>query len=262
MLDALVQEVQKSAKYREVSVDFIRRIGTEELAKRNNLKEAIKATKNKLHQTTAAFLGEMRYGRWLAELRGLDPFSSEFKAACRKIMEQHASTRERLPILEEFYGTLLGDLPPITSIIDIACGLNPLTCAWIPLAPEAAYYAYDIHYDMMAFLNEVLKLRGFSPYAETQDVGLFIPDQPVDVALVLKTLPCLEQVQKKGSLALLQNLNAKRIIVSFPARSLGGRSKGMVENYSEGFYALVEGQGWEIQKTLFDNELAFTIIKP
>ncbi len=49
-LDQLIEAVQASSKYRSISSDFVSYIGTQELARRHNLKEAIKATKNKLHQ--------------------------------------------------------------------------------------------------------------------------------------------------------------------------------------------------------------------
>jgi 16S rRNA (guanine(1405)-N(7))-methyltransferase len=55
----------------------------------------------------------------------------------------------------------------------------------------------------------------------------------VDVVLLLKTLPCLEQQEKGASLRLLQSLRTRFVVVSFPRGSLGGRDKGMHENYSQ-----------------------------
>jgi len=49
-LDQLVQSVLTSSKYQRVTRDLVRTIGAQELTKRRNLKEAVKATKNKLHQ--------------------------------------------------------------------------------------------------------------------------------------------------------------------------------------------------------------------
>lgn len=261
MLDALIQEVRKSAKYRAVSEDFIRRVGADELTKRRNLKEAVKATKNKLHQTSAAYLGEMRYATWLHDLRQAGDNPADFREHCLKIMTHHASTRERLAILPEFYETVFAEISPVHSVLDLACGLNPLAIPWMLLAPDARYIAYDVHEDMAAFLTEFMALTGVEGQAGSKDIAQDIPTEAVEVALVLKTLPCLEQTDKAAGLRLLQSLNAPRIIVSFPVGSLGGRGKGMVGNYTSAFYGMVEGQAWDIKKYLFDTELVFMVTK-
>ena len=67
-------------------------------------------------------------------------------------MSLHASTRERLPILDGFYSTVLAALPAPRRVLDIACGLNPLASSWMPLAPDVTYTAYDIYSDMMQFI--------------------------------------------------------------------------------------------------------------
>ena len=68
-LESLVAAVQESAKYRSVSPDLIRALGRKQLAVERNLKAAIKATKNKLHQVTGAYRDEKpRYADWLAAL--------------------------------------------------------------------------------------------------------------------------------------------------------------------------------------------------
>ncbi len=49
-IDRLIEAVLASSKYKSIHIDFIRYIGTQELTRQHNLKEAIKSTKNKLHQ--------------------------------------------------------------------------------------------------------------------------------------------------------------------------------------------------------------------
>jgi 16S rRNA (guanine(1405)-N(7))-methyltransferase len=69
-LQQLLEAIQTSAKYRHIDEGFIRSVGAGELEKRRNLKEAIKATKNKLHQVGAAYQDNVpRYARWLEALR-------------------------------------------------------------------------------------------------------------------------------------------------------------------------------------------------
>src|SRR3954463_15579165 len=68
-LGLLIQAVQSSQKYVAINEAMIRSIGLRELAARRNLKEAIKATKNKLHQVAGAYLdARLPYDDWLALL--------------------------------------------------------------------------------------------------------------------------------------------------------------------------------------------------
>lgn len=260
-LEMLVRAVQQSAKYRQVTPELIAAIGARELAARRNLAEAIKATKNKLHQVGAAYLAEkMPYARWLADLQaaGQDPVS--LRAACRQIMAHHASSRERLPFLEAFYAATLGGLGPITSVVDLACGLNPLAIPWMPLAPGARYAAYDVYLDLMAFLAEALPLLGVAGQAEARDVLHAPPSEPTQVALLLKSIPCLEQLDKDAGRNLLAGIPAEHLVVSFPAHSLGGREKGMVAHYEAHFRALLRDLSWRVSgRFLFPGELVFLL---
>jgi 16S rRNA (guanine(1405)-N(7))-methyltransferase len=278
-LDRLVAQVQAGGKYRSITPALIRAIGARELTARRSLKEAVKATKNKLHQVAGAYLGERPdYNAWLAELRAAaaengrrtaaggadDPPPSilrrhSFRAACRRIMAHHASTRERLPILDTFYATTLAGLPPIRSVLDVACGLNPLALPWMPLTPGARYLACDIYADMVNFINQFFGIASVPGEAFICDLMAGPPAAPVDLALALKIIPPLEQLDRRAGATLLRGLHARHILVSFPAQSLGGRGKGMSANYERHFYALIEGTGWQAQRFAFPTELAFLI---
>jgi 16S rRNA (guanine(1405)-N(7))-methyltransferase len=176
-------------------------------------------------------------------------------------MAHHASTRERLPFLETFYSTLFVGLPPIHTLLDLACGLNPLATPWMRLAEGATYYGCDIYQDEIDFLNGTLPMIGVQGQAFIANLLQATPPQQADVALLLKTVPCLEQMDKKIGLRLLEEINAPVLVVSFPARSLGGQSKGMVQNYAEHFAQFVAGQSWRITRFDFPTEIVFRIEK-
>jgi 16S rRNA (guanine(1405)-N(7))-methyltransferase len=276
-LDELVAEVRKSAKYAQVSEPLIREIGAAELRKRASLKEAIKATKNKLHQAGGMFAEEKaRYDAWLAAITsaitptphpnplpsfddrsGGEGAEGAGEGLLREIMSHHASTRERLPILDAFYKTIFAGLPPIHSVLDVACGLNPLAIPWMNLAPAATYHAVDIYADMIRFLGEAMNRLGVQGKAETRDVIHDCPTARVDVALVLKAVSCLEQIDKRAGPILLDTINARHIVVSYPTRTVGGRAIGMRAMYETHFNALVAGRNWPVTRFEFDGELVF-----
>ncbi len=262
LLDDLLTAVTQSPKYRTIAPDLIRRLGAAELAKRRSFKEAVKGTKNKLHQVGGAY-GEtaVDYPQALARLQNAEDEETR-RQTCRDLMRLHTSIRERLPILDEFYATTLAGLPPIHSVVDVACGLNPLAIPWMPLAADVIYHAYDIYGDMMAFLQGYFDLTGVNGVAHHQDILSQPPAEPADLALILKALPCLEQAEKGAARRLLDTIRARHLLISYPVQSLGGRGKGMVANYEAQFGGLVDGEaasgrGWRITRFEFATELAF-----
>ncbi len=263
-LESLVETVLASAKYRGICRELVVSIGSQELRKRHNFKEALKATKSKLHQVSGAYLDTReRYAGWLNELsRALATGQREaLLQVCITVMNYHASTRERLPILDQFYREIFSYLPPVRSVIDVACGLNPLALPWMPLAEQAEYYAYDIYQGMMDFLSTWMSLCQVGGDTQVRNVIQACPTHKADVAFIFKAIPCLEQVDKQAGFRLLQTLQADHLVVSFPVASLGGRGKGMVDHYETHFRALVAAERWEITKLVFKSELVFIVKK-
>jgi len=262
-LERLVLSVQKSGKYRHVYRELIARIGQAELEKRSSLKAAIKATKNKLHQVGGVYLGEKaQYTHWLAMLRqAKSEGENTFREACRQIMEYHTSTRERVPFLQSFYSSILAELPPVQSVADIACGFHPLAIPWMSLARGATYFAYDIFEDLTEFLNAFFSLTSIEGQAQTCDVLYSPPTPSVDLAYLLKAIPCLEQLERTAGKTLLSQIAARHLVVSFPIHSLGGRrDKGMLSYYEKHFKSLVANTPWTIKRRfLFTNELVFLL---
>lgn len=260
-LTQLIEAVVSSTKYGQVAPALVRTIGTQELNKRRNVKEAIKATKNKLHQTVGAYWnGKQAYAAWLTALHTA-PDRDAQRDVCRTMLRQHTSTRERLPLLDEFYPTLFADLPPIRSLLDLACGLNPLTIPWMPLAPIASYHACDVDVEQISFLQQALPLLGVQGAASVCDLLQPFAPPAVEVVLLLKTLPCLEQIDKRVSTRLVTRLHAPVIIISYPAQSLGGRSKGMVQSYRTHFQQLFPADDRQIQEFVFPTEIVFRLIR-
>ena len=263
-LDQLVNAVLKSLKYRNVCEDLIRNIGRRELSKRKNLKIAVKSTKNKLHQIGGVyFLKKPNYDFWLEKLRKAKKSGNEdlFRKTCAEIMSYHYSTRERLNILDQFYEQIFSLLPSVQSIMDVACGFHPLAIPWMPMSEKVKYYAYDIYKDMISFLNEFIAINNVQGYAEVRDVVQHAPEINADLAFILNTIPCLEQIDKMAGLKILEAINANFLAVSFPAKTLGGKEKNMLKHYETRFNKLTQEKDWVIQRLEFGSELVFLITK-
>jgi 16S rRNA (guanine(1405)-N(7))-methyltransferase len=278
-LEELVSEIQSSARYRAIAPQLVRRIATQEMNKRRSFKETVKEARARLHQVGSAYQeGGLDMARWARELPALphDPSEPILKAWCSSAMRQHASTRERLPIMDEFFRTTLAGIAPLRSVLDLACGLNPLSLGWLPMAVGAPYYGCEIYPELVDFLNLYLAHIGRPGRVEVLDLldwvsgteeggqpggSALTPAGKVRLALLLKTLPCLEQVEKGVSLPLLDGIQAEYLLVSFPVRSLGGRAKGMPRTYEENFRELISSRSWTVERFEFSSELAFLVHK-
>jgi 16S rRNA (guanine(1405)-N(7))-methyltransferase len=263
-LQELVRLVKLNETYASIDESVIAAIGMVELAKRGSLKEAVKTTRNKLHQIGSAYQQKpISYDVLKQQMMTLpadlqNPAVHEFLEASMRL---HASTSERLVIHKDFFKYILESIAPIESVLDLACGLNPLNLPWMPVAERFRYAACDIYTDMLDFIGSFFNHFHIEGSAFTCDLTRDVPQGDFQLALLLKTIPCLEQVDKSAGKRLLEGIGAKYILASFPAHSLGGRSKGMVQNYEAHFMQLVEGKPWQVTRFEFHGELAFLVRK-
>jgi 16S rRNA (guanine(1405)-N(7))-methyltransferase len=180
---------------------------------------------------------------------------------CREQMKAHASTAERLPIIETFFKTCLASISPIESVLDLACGLNPLALPWMPLADDFSYQSCDIYLDMLDLIQAFFDHFMIQGHTFACNLTDGIPREHAQVGFFLKSLPCLEQLDKSIGVRLLEEVNTDHILVSFPVHSLGGVNKGMPGFYREHFYYLIAKKNWKVQEFCFETELAFLVSK-
>ncbi|MGI6739957.1 MAG: hypothetical protein ACOX7C_00495 [Brevefilum sp.] len=264
LIEDLVRQVQSNPKYRHMMLALLRRLTEDALSKGLTGKSVIKYVRNKCHQIGGAyFKKKFDLALFLQALENLpkDLNVEQARQFCITTMGYHASTAERLPILETFFQTCLAPIAPITSILDLACGLNPLALPWMPMAPTFSYTACDIYEDMLEGLQSYFAHFMIDGQTRPCDLIEKIPQDQAQVALILKSIPCLEQVDKEISPHMLENLQTDHILISYPAHSLGGRKKGMSEFYREHFYRLISGKPWHIREFVFSSELAFLVSK-
>jgi 16S rRNA (guanine(1405)-N(7))-methyltransferase len=263
-IERLTKSVLATAKYAHISTDLVQRLIQREMMNSKKEKEIIQRTRSKLHQVASAFQEKpIPYTKWLSELVNLpqDFSSDEVRHFCTKCMTWHSSTNERLPILAEFYNLLFEKTGPVESILDLACGLNPLAIPWMGLPKSVQYIGNDIYTDQADFINKFFQHMKITGQIEVTDLVSTIPTHEADVAFLLKTISCLEQMDKSIGLRLLDTINAKTIVVSFPVASLGGKDKGMLQNYEAHFWQLISGKSWKAEKLVFPSELVFLLKK-
>ena len=263
-IEELIQKVQESPKYQPVIKSLIKKLVREEITKSKKPSQVIKSVRTRLHQIGGAYLAKRPdYSDLVKTMNNLSTNLEDAQVAdyCKQSMVLHASTAERLEFIEFFFASILEQIGPIHSIADLACGFTPLAIPFMPLTQDFTYTAYDIYEDMLDFLNQFFKHFEIKGFAYPCDVTQPFEMPHVQLALLLKTLPCLEQQEKQIGNQVLERINADHILVSFPSKSLGGHEKGMRRNYSSYIEGIVDTNTFSMAHFAFTNEIAFLLTR-
>jgi 16S rRNA (guanine(1405)-N(7))-methyltransferase len=277
-VEEIVAAVRASRKYAAISDTVVRRMTVQALRGQATARAAERLVRAKLHQATGAYLTPGQHARVeravgaLEESDGADaPANASLSASAalsetaRAILTHHASSAERMDFFERLYPLLFDEAAlgqPIRRVLDLGCGLHPFALPWMGLARDVEYRAYDIDRRLLAAIHRFFACAGQSGCAREWDLIAPPPDRDAvsaDVVLVLKTLPCLERQAPGAALRLLRSLEARRIVVSFPALSLGGYAKGMRENYDATMRGLAERLGRPCQRLDYPTETFYLL---
>lgn len=254
MTAEIVERVLGSSRYRTVDPALVARVAAEELPKAHNTDDAVKRVKRRLHQAVGAFRTRVAATpRWPIG----DP--AALRAACLDAMRAHASTRERLGSLERFYPNIWERTGVPAAVLDLGCGLNPLALPWMGIGP-AAYHAVEVDAGTLETVRGFLHAIGQPHRVEARDLVAEPSTEPADVALLLKLVTTLDRQDPDGATRVLRGLRAPHAVVSFAARSLGGRG-GRERTYRDRMerLAVESGRVREMAESSVPNELVFVL---
>lgn len=242
-LDAVVAELRASRKYRHVAAAALGRTAEAALRGAKDRADAVKRAKRKLHQLFAAFVTSEEIERVEKIVAALPAAASDeaLREACREVLKRHSSTRERAEPDASWYERIWKITGPPRSVLDLGCGFHPFALGWMGLPDECEYVACDVDERIAALVARLFERchrRGRAVAADLlSDAAI---EAPVDVAFLMKLLPTLERQDEGASARLLERLRARFLVVTFAAKSLGGRERGMAENYESFLRALLE----------------------
>src|SRR5688500_8723942 len=262
MTAEIVERVLQSSRYRDVDAALLARLASEELPRARNSEDAVKRVKRRLHQAVGAFRGERRVdalGPIRAAWKG-DMADPAVRAACVDVLRTHASTRERLPHLDALYAGIWQQTAVPGRLLDIGCGLNPLALPWMGIG-DASYLATDVDRRPLDTVRGFLELVGQPGEVRAADAVVDPPTVEADVALLLKLVTTLDRQDASAASRLIEALRVRHAVVSFPARTLGGRGKGMERTYRERLERLVADcpRVTGVAEASVPNELVFVL---
>jgi len=263
MIDAprVAEAISASRKYRSLCADTVLRMAHWATERSASEKEAVKRAKRKLHQVYGAYLSGWNPGELRNSLERIPGGASleSAKPVCREIMGQHASTRERPDAIGRFYASIWAQTGKPARVLDLGCGLHPFALPWMGLPADVVYKAWDIDQRIADLVNAFFLRTGVAGRALCRDISSVGSADTADVVFLLKMIPCLEQQEKGWGARLFSTLDARHIVVSFPGRSLGGREKGMAENYARMMDEMVAASAWTAAAVQRTPELAYVL---
>jgi 16S rRNA (guanine(1405)-N(7))-methyltransferase len=260
----LVKRILSSPQYRALGITAspVRELVTQAQQRHSEKKEVEKTVKQKMHNLVAPYLGEIDYAKSTDQLTQAFASKSDelIRQTCIQLLTEHASTKERLPILSRFYEVIFNEIGLPATILDLACGLNPLALPWMGLPKDVHYYAYDIIQPRIRLINHFFKCYGYPELAETRDILVNPPTVQADAAFFFKEAHRFEQRQKGCNRAFWMSIPAKVLLVSLPTTNLSG-SHPKLDQHRRLVYTTLEGLDWKVNELIFENEIVFIIRK-
>jgi len=260
----LAEEVLSSRKYRNSGIpdETVLDLISQAQGQSKDPREIEHFVREKLHNIMAPYLGDPDYAKCGLELDEAYQIGDkvQVKEVCIKILSAHASTKERLPILNGFYERLFAHTGQPKVILDLACGLNPFTLPWMSLPADTQYYAYDLHQPRLDAINHFFQLNGMSALATRQDILVEPPAIKADVAFFFKEAHRFEIRRHGCNREFWQGIKAKHLLVSLPTASLTGRHS-KIDQHHRLVMDTIAGLPWLVQEIEFENEIVFCIEK-
>jgi len=257
----ITDEILRSKKYSNVGRAIVERMSKEILPKYAKQKDVLKAIKKELHIIHESFLQEECHAKAdaiLTAYSGVDAKAD--KSLSAGLMALHTSTKERLGEAEAIYGCISRYVTPDDSLIDIGCGFNPLALPFFNELPKS-YFAFDINLSTVRTLNTFFKLANLPYSAGISDATTETPDICGDILFMFKLFPLLQRQKKGRSFELLESMDCRISIVSFPLKSTSGKEKGMEAFYTAQFEKDLPACFSIIEKVNFTNEMFFMLEK-
>lgn len=265
-ISEIASKIKQSRKYKDISEELIKSAVEEYLRGNENVDEeiALKDIKAILHKAHGSFRTKDKERIALLKELEENPENSEI---IDKILETNRSTKERLEIYREVYRKIFAITGKPKSILDLGCGINPVSFVYMDLEnPEVKYYACDINESDRDFLEKFFQISKIQGKSEILDLGKienvkYLPK--ADLCLMFKLIDVLEE-EKEGhkyaeEMIKILAEKARFIVVSFATKTLSG--KKMRHPYRGWIERMLDRIGLDFERFESKNEIFYVIKK-
>lgn len=236
----------------------------------DNFVQGKKIAERALMKSVREILRKM-HGTYNSDLKKRTELLNQFKTNNSRelvieLMKTHKSTAERLEIYENLYHNIFEITENPSSILDLGCGLNPLSVIFLD-DKEIDYLACDISSSDLEIITVVLSTYD-DMTIETKPINLFDAKKKnifskfdqFDICFLFKIFDSIELSKShKLSEEIIKCVPADWVVVSFPTRTVSGKKM----NYpGRGWFEKMLGRLKLFHRKLeYDNEVFYVIKK-
>ena len=256
-------EIVKQLSHDSKALAVISGRETEKLDRAKEFKQIVKQVRSILRRSYGLFqLADIAKRKLILEELRESPRSI---AVHEKLLQTHASTAERLKDYPAIYQKIFAITGRPRVLIDLGCGLNPLSFPWMKLE-HVDYFASDLSLDDCLFLQQYFDIQGIHGKAIPLNLLELKKDRTLlgifpkaDVCFLFKVLETLELTKSHLiSELLLLAAPARFIVASFATKTSSG---GRMRNPRRGWIEHMIGRlGYSFEKFETESEI-FYIIK-
>jgi len=264
--EEIIHKIKKSKKYSGITIEVISREVGEFIGRvpgYERLKESfiLKQIKSRLHKIYGSFqtTKKNKAKKLLEKLR-----DKKDNKIVREILETNLSTKERLASYGFVYGEIFKRSKDIDTILDLGCGLNPLSYPYMELENDIKYYAYDINENDLDIVKEffsIYRVENLVSAIDLRNLNDAKKLPPADICFMFKLLDPLEKNSGNHKLSeeIIKILSHKCrfVVVSFSTKTLSGRQ--MNHPYRGWIERMLSRIGLKFEKFGIPNEIFYFI---
>lgn len=185
-----------------------------EIERSKEVKQLVKDARDRINKVYGVFQDKPAEKE---DIKELEKDSSE--KAHKRILEKHLSSKERLPFYHRFYKEIFSITGKPKSILDIACGINPISLYYMNLK-DVKYTAIEFNSWEVNLVQQYFDMMNINGKAKVQDITKYQNFPKADMVFAFKIFDLLENrtVNK-----IIRNLDCKHIIASFPTQTARGK---------------------------------------
>jgi len=262
MEENLLKKIKAHKKYNTLSDDIIKKELTYFLKIKPNAKdkEIVKEVRKKLHRLYASYQINKKKKRknYLEKLK-------QGEIVLDELLAMTLSTKERKDDYKNIYHTIFSYTKKPKIVIDIGCGMNPLSFPLMDLE-KVKYYCYDIDAADVAFLNtyfQLMKNKGLEGKAfllDAKDETAIKKIPKSDIVFMFKLIDLLDSDKNISEKIIEVLLNKTSFVVaSFATKTL--TQKPMKLTQRRGFQKMLDRKNLHYKQFNTTNELFYIIHK-
>jgi 16S rRNA (guanine(1405)-N(7))-methyltransferase len=247
------------------------RHASEDVTRWRAYRDVIKEVKKEIYYALRRYRGDPEEARALADAlsTAIEQGRSDADIAPIKegLLRSHVSTKERFLHYPAFYDRLFSLIDGPSTVLDLGCGLHPLSFPFGTLPGGGTYVAVDQQKDVIAILRCYTALSGswtLRPVAD--DLTDFQPARYLpgkasrfDCVFMLKLIPVLER-QKPSLLPNLSALPGDMILVTASTEALS-RREDITLREDRALRRFIEMTGRQIKEKLtLPNEFGYFLV--